>query len=76
MKCLRTCLTLMLLSAAYPLTMSCARAEPHNLVGQWQVKFTFSGEEEHSLRFEAQAGGSGQHSCCSICRNRVLLPAR
>jgi hypothetical protein len=74
MKCLRTCLTLMLLSAPYPLFISCARAEPHNLVGQWQVKFTFSGGEEHSLRFEAQADSKATFLLLDS-RSSLLPPA-
>jgi hypothetical protein len=74
MKCLRTCLTLMLVCAASPLRISCARAEPPNPVGQWQVDLKFSGVEEHSVRFDAQADGKATFLLLDP-RSSLLPPA-
>jgi hypothetical protein len=74
MKCLRTCLMLVLVCGAFPLRISCARAEPPNPVGQWQVELKFSGAEEHSLRFDAQADGKATFLLLDS-RSSLLPPA-
>jgi hypothetical protein len=53
------CLGLIAVSAVYSLHASCAQTQSFNLAGRWKVEFKFSGDEEHTLRFDAQSDGKG-----------------
>ena len=59
MKLILGCLGLIAVSAVYLLRVSCAQMQPYNLAGQWKVEFKFSGDAEHTLRFDAQSDGKG-----------------
>ncbi|HEY0723484.1 MAG TPA: hypothetical protein VGD41_05820, partial [Pyrinomonadaceae bacterium] len=50
-------LILMVLSCLLPSQV--AAAEQNQVVGRWQVKFTFAGRHEMNLIFDAQAKGTG-----------------
>jgi uncharacterized protein (TIGR03437 family) len=50
---------LLIVLATYSLRTSSAQAQPPNLLGRWKVEIKFSTIEEHTLRFDAQAGGKG-----------------
>src|SRR5262245_7094443 len=53
------CLGLIAVSSVYSLHASCAQTQSFNLAGRWKVEFKFSGDEEHTLRFDAQSDGKG-----------------
>ena len=62
MKLILGCLGLIAVSAVYLLRVSCAQMQPYNLdnlAGRWKVEFKFSGDAEHTLRFDAQSDGKG-----------------
>src|SRR5215831_512384 len=53
------CLWLIAVPAVYSLYASCAQTQAFNLAGRWKVEFKFSGDEEHTLRFDAESDGKG-----------------
>jgi len=53
------CLWLIAVPAVYSLYASCAQTQSFNLAGRWKVEFKFSGDEEHTLRFDAESDGKG-----------------
>src|SRR6266542_6181074 len=55
MKFFLGCLGLIAVPAVYSLHASCAQTQSFNLGGRWKVEFKFSGDEEHTLRFDAQS---------------------
>jgi hypothetical protein len=59
MKFFLGCLGLIAVSAVYLLRASCAQTQSFNLAGRWTVEFKFSGDKEHTLRFDAQSDGKG-----------------
>jgi hypothetical protein len=59
MKFFLGCFGLIAVPAVYSLYASCAQTQSFNLAGRWKVEFKFSGDEEHTLRFDAQSDGKG-----------------
>jgi hypothetical protein len=60
MKLILGCLGLIAVSAVYLIRASCAQTQSYNLAGRWPVEFKFSGDKEHTLRFDAQSDGKGE----------------
>jgi hypothetical protein len=59
MKFFLGCLGLIAVSAVYLFRTSCAQTQSFNIGGRWKVEFKFSGDKEHTLRFDAQSDGKG-----------------
>jgi len=59
MKFFLGCLGLIVVATVYSLRASCAQTQSFNMTGKWKVEFKFSGDKEHTLRFDAQSDGKG-----------------
>src|SRR5215510_2787786 len=59
MKFFLGCLGLIGVAAVYSLRASCAQTPSFKMVGRWEVEFKFSGDKEHTLRFDAQSDDKG-----------------
>jgi len=45
--------------AVYLFPVSCTQTQTFNPVGRWKVEFRFARDEDHAIRFDAQAEGKG-----------------
>lgn len=59
MKFFLLCLGLTSVFAVYLFRASCTQRQTFNPVGRWKVEFRFAGDEDHAIRFDAQAEGKG-----------------
>jgi uncharacterized protein (TIGR03437 family) len=59
MKFFLLCLGLISVFAVNSFRASCNQTQTFNLVGRWKVEFKFAGDENHAIRFDAQAEGKG-----------------
>src|SRR5436189_5241209 len=56
-------------------TVVMAHAQSPNLIGRWNVEFTFANEDHRSLRFDAQGTGKGSFLLLDP-RLKVWAPAK
>jgi uncharacterized protein (TIGR03437 family) len=60
--------------AAYSYRASCAQNQSFNLMGRWRVEFKFSGDRDHTLRFNADSQGKGSFLLLDAISNLIPPP--